>query len=601
LQQSIILPIPDSRVNVTYRCFQVARSTVKRGSTRAVAVLAQLQRRLSVVVSVAALMPLLVLGAAYANLPRYALIWISAASCLVVAGSMALVVRSRRLSTGDPRALSPLQPRALDAKFADELFEATQSAAHVGTWDWTPATGLVRWSAEFCRILGLPTSYRQSDVAAFLSCVHPDDVEEVKRLHAEAASSAHAVQSEFRIVRPDGTVRHIRSRMLASRDQSSGTSRLLGTLQDVSELRAAQQLKDAFISTVSHELRTPLAAIRGALGLLAGGAVGELSRQGQRMVDVATMNCDRLVRIINDILDVQSLAKGLLGLNSAPHTARELLVAAVEQMRCKAARAGVSLALAEASGTVLADRDRITHALTNLIDNAVKFSPPGGTVSVAATTHDGTVQFMVRDEGPGIPADQVAAIFAPFHQVESSDDRSHGGAGLGLTVCRGIVASHGGRVWADSAVGKGSTFYFTLPASLQKTEAVPVPFPIPVKPVLVCDDDRDFLEVLSAVLKSHGFETLEAHNGTDAIALAQDHQPSVILLDLVMPGLSGLDTLAALKAEPTTAGIPVIILSAVIPDHPPDGMMEWLVKPVDDAALFDSLHRAIMVTDSELR
>ncbi|MGZ4501381.1 MAG: ATP-binding protein [Nocardioidaceae bacterium] len=233
--------------------------------------------------------------------------------------------------------------------------------------------------------------------------------------------------------------------------------------RDISERRAIDRMKDEFISVVSHELRTPLTSIRGALGLLSGGAVGELPPKAGRMVDVATMSADRLIRLINDILDVERMAAGKLTLHAQPNEARSLVETAVEEASGLAAEAGVRLVVTSAAGTVRADRDRVVQVLTNLLGNAVKFSPAGSSVEVGTTELAAEVRFDVHDRGHGIPADQLEEIFERFRQADASDTRTKGGTGLGLTICRGLVQRHGGRIWAERRPGGGATLSFTLP------------------------------------------------------------------------------------------------------------------------------------------
>lgn len=235
--------------------------------------------------------------------------------------------------------------------------------------------------------------------------------------------------------------------------------------RDISERRAVERLKDQFISVVSHELRTPLTGVRGALGLLGGGAAGALPPQAARMVEVATTSTDRLIRLITDILDLERMTAGHLTVHPKPTQARRLIEAAVEETAVLAAGAKIGIRVTGAPGEVLADPDRVLQILTNLLGNAVKFSDPGSVVELRTTIVDDQVRFDVVDQGPGVPVEQLEVIFEPFRQVDASDTRRHGGTGLGLAICRGIVEEHQGRIWVASETGRGSTFSFTLPRS----------------------------------------------------------------------------------------------------------------------------------------
>jgi PAS domain S-box-containing protein len=233
---------------------------------------------------------------------------------------------------------------------------------------------------------------------------------------------------------------------------------------NVSERREVDRMKDEFASVVGHELRTPLTSIRASLGLLGGGVLGELGPDAAGLLDTAVANADRLERLIDDILDLERLEAGVAPLEPSPQSVGELIRDATAVIAAMAAMAGVNIHAEAASGEVLADRDRIVQALTNLLGNAIKFSPRGGNVTLSARRDGDEVVLCVADEGRGIPPERHAAIFERFEQVDASDARARGGTGLGLTIARRIVEAHGGRIWVTSAPGEGSQFAFTLPA-----------------------------------------------------------------------------------------------------------------------------------------
>ncbi len=235
--------------------------------------------------------------------------------------------------------------------------------------------------------------------------------------------------------------------------------------RDITERRDVERMKSEFLSVVSHELRTPLTAIRGTLGLLAGGAVGELSPRVEAMVTVASESSERLTRLINDLLDMERIGSGGSEMELTEADAGDLVRAAAQEMRGAGVERDITLEVGPCGGRVLGDEDQIMQTLSNLLGNAIKFSDPGGVVVVSAHAADGHVVFRVRDEGRGIPSSKLALIFEPFAQVDSSDAREKGGTGLGLAICRAIVERHGGRIWAESRAGAGTTMLFTLPAS----------------------------------------------------------------------------------------------------------------------------------------
>jgi PAS domain S-box-containing protein len=254
------------------------------------------------------------------------------------------------------------------------------------------------------------------------------------------------------------------------RDAAGRVVGIRSALTDISHRRAVERMKDEFISVVSHELRTPLTSIRGALGLLASGRLGTLPEAGGRMLEIAVSNTDRLVRLINDILDIERMESGRVRIQRVSCAAERLMVQAAEELRPLAEKAGVRLTVTPAPVEIWADPDRILQTLTNLLSNAIKFSPVGTTVSLCATPEADVLCFRVRDQGRGIPADKLETIFGRFQQVDASDTREKGGTGLGLAICKSIVEQHGGRIWVESAPGQGSTFCFTLPL---RSEAPP--------------------------------------------------------------------------------------------------------------------------------
>ena len=235
------------------------------------------------------------------------------------------------------------------------------------------------------------------------------------------------------------------------------------TVRDVTQRRALDRLKDEFVAVVSHELRTPLTSINGALGLLEGGAAGALSDDAERLVEIAHRNGGRLLDLVNDILHFERLHTGHLPLRPTPVSVREVVEDTVVATEGAATVAGITIDTDVVDTTLVIDGGRTAQALTNLVANAVKFSPTGATVEVGARRDGDEVIFRVRDHGRGIPADRLEAIFEPFQQADVTDARERSGTGLGLSIAREIVERQGGRIWVDSIPGVGSTFAFALP------------------------------------------------------------------------------------------------------------------------------------------
>jgi PAS domain S-box-containing protein len=250
----------------------------------------------------------------------------------------------------------------------------------------------------------------------------------------------------------------------APRRGPSGPAGVVIAFRDLTERHAVERMKHDFVSTVSHELRTPLTAIRGSLEMLADGDTGELPDEARSAVDMAVRGSERLTRLVNDILDVERLGSGSFHVRPTPQDVAPLVASTVGSLQALARESGVRLVAETESVRAACDADRVEQALTNLVGNAIKFTSPGGEVRVSVKRRGDDVRVSVRDEGRGIPADHLAAVFDPFHQVDLSDARDNSGTGLGLTITKSIVERHGGRIDVESELGVGSTFRFSLPA-----------------------------------------------------------------------------------------------------------------------------------------
>ena len=395
-------------------------------------------------------------------------------------------------------------------------------------------------------------------------------------------------------------IRNLRAQIRAVTEQQE---------QDKLQLSARSHLdtiKDEFISTVSHELRTPLTSIRGSLGLLSSGTVGNLDSKAQNLLRIAVTNTDRLIRLINDILDLERMDSGRAPLQIRRCSLLDLADQAIDAMTGLADTAMVHLLRVnpktDPAGDTLffdGDADRILQVLTNLLSNAIKFSPEASTVRVQIETTSESIVLKVSDEGRGIPADKLDAIFDRFGQIEPGDARQKGGTGLGLAICRSIVQQHSGSIWAQRNLGPGATISVMLPRTSRSSDVHP-PKELPLRPgnasVLVCDDDPGIRTVVAENLLRQGYTVIEASSGEEAIALAERHHVEAILLDLYMPGLSGWETLQRLRNQPTTSSIPVVVLSVLSPllrTEVAGDAQGWVQKPFNTHLLFSELSRVL--------
>jgi signal transduction histidine kinase/CheY-like chemotaxis protein len=405
----------------------------------------------------------------------------------------------------------------------------------------------------------------------------------------------------FAFLRAQRTTRELAEQLTQAREQHHQH-----TLQ-LSHRSELDTLKDEFISTVSHELRTPLTSIRGALGLLSSGIIGDVDAKALNLLRIAVTNTDRLIRLINDILDLERMESGRAPLQIRRCSLRDLAQQAIDTMTPMADANSVHLALEPSSIAHVAypeslffdgDSDRILQVLTNLLSNAIKFSPVASTVRIYTEATSDSILLKVVDEGRGIPSDKLDTIFDRFQQIEPSDARQKGGTGLGLAICRSIVQQHSGSIWAQRNLGPGTTLYVMLPRTTRATDVV---LPAPAQPrgesaILVCDDDAGIRTVVSEHLTRQGYAVIEACSGEQALILAAEHHVEAILLDLYMPGLSGWETLQRLRNNPVTAKIPVVVLSVLSSTLRPQltgDAQGWVQKPFNENLLFAELGRVL--------
>ncbi|MGU3496833.1 response regulator [Xanthobacteraceae bacterium A53D] len=389
--------------------------------------------------------------------------------------------------------------------------------------------------------------------------------------------------------------------------RASGGRSLVAVLHDITERKRAEVMKNEFVSTVSHELRTPLTSIAGSLGLLAGGATGPLPDKAQRLVTIAAQNCQRLVRLINDILDIEKMQSATITFARQRLSMADVARRAVEQNTGFALEHTVSLSLDIGPGdmALIGDADRLMQVMTNLISNAVKFSPAGSTVDVSVARIGRIVRASVRDHGTGIPESFRPSIFTRFAQADSSDTRQRGGTGLGLAIVKEIVDRHEGIVAFETEMGVGTAFHVDLPAEHPEHTG------IPDQPagslagnghgdVLLVEDTADSAEVICAMLAGNGIQADVAATAAEAELKAHEARYKAILVDLGLPDRDGISLIRALRKAHGTRSVPILIVSARAPQGalaPGEAEMlqilDWIEKPVDPDLLASALKRAL--------
>jgi PAS domain S-box-containing protein len=373
-----------------------------------------------------------------------------------------------------------------------------------------------------------------------------------------------------------------------------GRRHLAGSVRDVSERQEVDRLKKEFVSTVSHELRTPLTSIRGALGLIVGGAAGEIPAQSRTLLDIAYKNTERLGRLVNDILDLEKIESGRMEFRLEFLEIGELLQTVLESNRAYADQYGVHLELRREvpNAWVWVDRDRLVQVFTNLLSNASKFSPQGAAVVMTLSRHGDGVRVSVADRGSGIPDEFRSRIFQRFQQADSSDTRQKEGTGLGLTITKSIVERLSGEILFDSHAGEGTTFHVDLPEH-RAPEAVSTVGPRAANTprILVCEDDHDQASLLSLILQKAGCQTEIARNALEAKSFLSQRPFDAMTLDIILPGQDGVSLIHELRANERTRDLPIIVVSLLAKAEQVGltgqavGVIDWLEKPVDAARL----------------
>jgi len=389
-----------------------------------------------------------------------------------------------------------------------------------------------------------------------------------------------------------------------------GKGIFVAIVRDITERRKIDRLKNEFVSTVSHELRTPLTSIRGSLGLVAGGVAGEISAQAKGLIDIAYKNSERLVRLINDILDIEKIESGKMILDLKLHDLMSLVEHSIEDNHAYGKAFGVKFKITAAMQgvQVMVDEDRLMQVMANLLSNAAKFSPANSDVEIAVCPGEFGVRITVTDKGSGIAEEFHSRIFQKFSQADSSDTRQKGGTGLGLSISKAIVEKMDGVIGfltgKATEAGVGSAFYFELPASNEAgieqkhISSGHKSAQSDMFRVLVCEDDEDVALLLSLMLSGGGFITDVALNARQAKALLQSNRYDAMTLDIGLPDQDGISLIRELRAQDATANLPIVVVSAQVEKGRTEinggyALVGWHEKPIDREHLLAQLNAIV--------
>jgi len=518
-----------------------------------------------------------------------------------------------------------------------------QRIAHLGSWEMDLPTQAITWSEEVFHIFGWDPAGSTPVYDAVIQAIYPDDRDRVVTHIQQSVDRHQPMEQEYRLLRPDGSVRHILSRNETMLDADGDPIRLVGTVLDISDRKQAQEalqetndqlmnanlelgratrLKDEFLANMSHELRTPLNAILGMSEGLQECVFGSLNERQLKAIATIERSGRHLLELINDILDVSKIEAGKLELSIGEVSISSLCDISLTFVRQMALKKNLclTLQLGDRLNHLYADERRLRQILINLLNNAVKFTPEGGTITLTvkrqidqtranASPSPCWIEFSIRDTGIGIAPEQLSTLFQPFVQIDSSLNRQYSGTGLGLALVRRLTELHGGEVRVESEPGQGSCFTVRIPEPICPVPDIAAPAPafsvdglprypnVPIQSLII-EDSPTAAEQISRYLWELGIGVTVMVRGEGVLDLVVNTHVDLIILDILLPDRSGWDLLTQLKANPQTRGIPVIVIS-VVDDRPRGlalGASDYLVKPVHRQQVRDALAKLQLPT-----
>jgi signal transduction histidine kinase/CheY-like chemotaxis protein len=507
----------------------------------------------------------------------------------------------------------PADRLAFELSVTTARLETAQAVAGIGIFDWDLAQGCMYWSPEVYALIGLaPDDPAPVDGSWSARIEEGDRDGALEALRDAVATGRGRFETELRFLPPRGGHRWVRITARITYDPGGLPNRLLGAIVDIERLKeAAQDLeranraKDEFLAIVSHELRTPLNAILGWTATLRRRKPGP---DVERALEVIERNARRQARLIDEVLDVSRIISGKLTLNVSSLVLADVVRAAIETVSPAAAAKQVRI-VSDLDPTlpIVADGDRLQQVTWNLLANALKFTPIGGTISIAVYREGAMLCIRVADNGEGIPRDALPYIFEPFQQADASTTRRHGGLGLGLSIVNQIVAAHGGTIRAESeGAGQGARFVVCLPDRVAKPVLTAKPReddiatsstnPLPRLDglsVLVIDDEDDARDILGVVLREYGATVTTASSANGAFERLSSIQPDVIVSDIGMPDSDGYAFIRTLRQSAVSSALaqtPALALTAFARKEDAErarmaGFDSHVSKPVDPAIL----------------
>ncbi|WP_312245470.1 CHASE domain-containing protein [Stutzerimonas nitrititolerans] len=505
-----------------------------------------------------------------------------------------LAFRQRRAEILAGQMTERIRENKRALQLSEERLSLALKGSNDGLWDLNLAADIFYASPRTWHMLGYQPGELQLSTRLWEQVLVAEDLPRTRAQLAQTMlSRLDQFTSELRFRHKDGRTVPVLVRGYIQRDAQGQPLRISGTSMDLTEHKRIEQMKNEFVSTVSHELRTPLTSISGALGLINGGALGDVPPAMQQMLEIAHRNSQRLGHLINDLLDMEKIAAGKMSFDMHEHSLRQLLEEALASNQAFAAQLGVNCVLREAVDVqVWVDASRLQQVLGNFLSNAIKYTPEGGEVSLHCSVPDAThVRISVTDQGPGIAAEFRARVFEKFAQADASDSRQKGGTGLGLAITKEFIERMGGKVGFDTAEGQGTTFWCELPI-LETCASTPEPGR---GHLLVVEDEPDTGRLLYLMLHDAGYSVERVQSLHAAREKLADHRYDAITLDLHLPDGSGAQLIEEIRRNPLTRHLPIVVISAAshFDEKTRDPRVVWLHKPISTAQLLVALGKAL--------
>jgi len=508
-----------------------------------------------------------------------------------------------------------VQERTAEIESTRRRLELAMKTAGIGIWELDIKQDKDYWDDKLFSLYGLSKETAQPSPQTWHNIIHPDDLAHQLDLMEEALHNNQPYDTEFRVIWPDASIHYIKSTGVVIRDADGLPERMIGANQDITlqkqaeeslnlaniEMERGLRMKNEFLANMSHELRTPLNAILGISESLEERISGELNEKQLKYVRIISESGHHLLDLINDILDLSKIEAGKLELNVQTISVEKLCISSLRMIKELAQKKllNVLYQVDENVKYILGDERRLKQSLVNLLGNAVKFTPPGKAIGleVNGNTKTNEVIFTVWDQGIGIDPQDIKHLFKPFVQLNAGLAREYGGTGLGLALVAQMIRLHGGRIDLTSELQVGSRFMFTLPwmPTEQKRQLTTKPLVLADSPksrekrtgkILIVDDTEVIAQLVSEYLRHWGYETLIAHDGREGVLLARQEHPQIILMDVMMPIMSGWEATRQIRADADLKDIPIIGLTALAMASDREqclaaGMNDHLSKPIE--------------------